>query len=75
MSLMSYEDARPWAKAIKLEVLRRSMPPWGAVKGFGTFENDRSLSLTEVALISSWVEGGAPEGSRLFDEAHKDHKH
>ena len=75
MSLMSYEDARPWAKAIKFEVLRRSMPPWGAVKGFGTFENDISLSLTEVALISSWVEGGAPEGSRLFDEVHKDHKH
>ena len=66
MPLTTYAEARPWAKAIKHQVLTRRMPPWGAVKGFGAFRNDRSLSLPEIALISSWVEGGAPEGDREF---------
>ena len=39
-SLMTYEEARPWAKAIKEEVLERRMPPFGAVKGFGDFRDD-----------------------------------
>jgi mono/diheme cytochrome c family protein len=62
MALDSYEAARPWAKAIKEEVLHRRMPPWGAVKGFGEFHPDPSLSQEEVKLIADWVEGGAPEG-------------
>ena len=66
MPLTTYSEVRPWAKAIKHQVLTRRMPPWGAVKGFGAFRNDRSLSLPEIALISSWVEGGAPEGDRKF---------
>ena len=66
MPLTTYAEVRPWAKAIKHQVLTRRMPPWGAVKGFGAFRNDRSLSLPEIALISSWVEGGAPEGGREF---------
>lgn len=66
MPLTTYAEVRPWAKAIKHQVLTRGMPPWGAVKGFGAFRNDRSLSLPEIALISSWVEGGAPEGDRAF---------
>lgn len=66
MPLTTYAEVRPWAKAIKHQVLTRRMPPWGAVKGFGAFRNDRSLSLPEIALISSWVEGGAPEGDREF---------
>ncbi len=73
MPLTSYAEVRPWAKAIKHEVLARRMPPWGAVKGFGAFRNDISLSLPEVALISSWVEGGAPEGDRAFSEPFHDH--
>ena len=66
MPLTTYAEVRPWAKAIKHQVLTRGMPPWGAVKGFGAFRNDRSLSLPEIALISSWVEGGAPEGDPAF---------
>jgi hypothetical protein len=62
MSLLTYQQARPWAKAIKEEVLERRMPPWGAVKGFGDFKNDVSLSQEEISTIANWVEGGAPEG-------------
>jgi hypothetical protein len=61
-SLMRYQEARPWAKAIKEETLERRMPPWGAVKGFGYFRDDQSLTQEEIELISDWVEGGAPEG-------------
>ena len=62
MALVSYQQARPWAKAIKEQVLNRQMPPWGAVKGFADFRNDRGLSQEEISLIAAWVEGGAPEG-------------
>jgi hypothetical protein len=62
ISFATYRDARPWAKAIKEEVLERRMPPWGGVKGFGEFKNDASLSQEEITLIAEWVEGGAPEG-------------
>lgn len=65
-SLATFDDARPWAKAIKEEVLARRMPPWGAVKGFGSFAGDRGLSQDEIGLIADWVEGGAPEGDRNY---------
>lgn len=65
-SLMTYETARPWAKAIKEEVLERRMPPWQAVKGFGEFKDDRGLTQEELEVISDWVEGGAPEGEPKF---------
>lgn len=61
-SLMTYAEARPWAVAIKEEVLERRMPPWGAVKGFGDFRNDKALTPEQLELISSWVGGGVPEG-------------
>jgi hypothetical protein len=61
-SLLTYRDARPWAKAIAEEVLERRMPPWGAVKGFGEFRNDQALSPGQLDLIAQWVDGGAPEG-------------
>lgn len=61
-SLMTYQDARPWAEAIKEEVNERRMPPWGAVKGFGEFRDDRGLTQEQIELIDEWVEGGAPEG-------------
>jgi hypothetical protein len=61
-SLMTYAVARPWAVAIKEEVLERRMPPWGAVKGFGDFRNDKALTPEQMELISSWVGGGVPEG-------------
>jgi hypothetical protein len=61
-SLMTYADARPWAVAIKEEVFERRMPPWGAVKGFGDFQNDKALTPEQLELITSWVGGGVPEG-------------
>ena len=61
-SLMTYAAARPWAVAIKEEVLERRMPPWGAVKGFGDFRNDKALTPEQLELIISWVGGGVPEG-------------
>jgi hypothetical protein len=61
-SLTTFEEARPWAKAIKEEVLERRMPPFGAVKGFGDLRDDRALTQEEIHLIADWVEGGSPEG-------------
>jgi hypothetical protein len=61
-SLMTYAEARPWAAAIKAEVLHRRMPPWGAVKGFGEFRNDEALTAEQLEFITSWAEGGMPEG-------------
>ena len=64
--LITYDQARPWAKAIRDEVLERRMPPWGAVKGFGEFKDDPSLSQVELDLIVGWVEGGAPKGDDIY---------
>lgn len=61
-SLVKYDEARPWAKAIKEEVLARRMPPWNAVKGFGELKNDVGLTQEQIEVIADWVEGGAPEG-------------
>jgi hypothetical protein len=62
--LTSYEDVRPWAVDIKEQVLNRTMPPWGAVKGFGSFKPDNGLTQEELLIIASWAVGGAPEGNR-----------
>ena len=64
--LMTYDQARPWAKAIKEEALERRMPPWEAVKGFAEFKDDRGLTQEDLELISDWVEGGAPEGDPKY---------
>lgn len=68
MSLTTYRDARPWAVAIKEEILERQMPPWSAVTGYGHFSNDVSLTAREISLITSWADGGAPSGVLLVDE-------
>ena len=60
--LVSYQTVRPWAVAIKEQVLLRAMPPWGAVKGFGDLSPDAGLSQEEILIIAAWVVGGAPEG-------------
>lgn len=60
MALTTYEEARPWARAIREEVLARRMPKWPVVRGYGDFTNDRSLSPFEVALFAAWADGGAP---------------
>jgi len=62
MSLMTFEDARPWARAIKQRVTARTMPPWGADPAHGTFKNDPRLSEAEVETIAKWVDAGAPKG-------------
>ncbi len=62
-SLMTYKEARPWAEAIKQQVLERRMPPWNAVKGFGEFRDDRGLPQEDLEIIGEWVEGGVPEGN------------
>ena len=59
--LSTYNEARPWAAAIKEEVMMRRMPKWAAARGYGDFANDPSLSPFEIALIAAWVDGGAPE--------------
>lgn len=60
--LTTYEEVRPWAVDIKEQVLSRSMPPWGAVKGFGDLSPDHALTQEEIVILSSWVVGGAPKG-------------
>src|SRR5215475_6242975 len=64
MSLINYEDARPWAKAIRARVAAREMPPWHLDKTVGIqhFKNDRSLSDDEIATILAWVDSGAAKG-------------
>src|SRR5947208_10907526 len=65
MSLMTYEQARPWAKSIKAKVIAREMPPWFIDKNVGVqhFDNDSSLTDQEIATIANWVDGGAPRGN------------
>jgi hypothetical protein len=62
-SLMTYSEARPWARAIKEKVILRQMPPWKPVSGCGEFEGARRLSEEEIQTISQWVDAGSPEGN------------
>src|SRR5215468_2889599 len=62
MSLLSYEEVRPWAASIREKVALGAMPPWHSAAPVGQFSNDRRLSDAEKALISRWVGGGAPKG-------------
>jgi len=64
MSLVSFEESRPWARSIKSRVASRQMPPWHIDKtvGITEFENDRSLSDKEIDTIVKWVDAGSPKG-------------
>ena len=62
MSLLSYEQTRPWATAISHAVEMKMMPPWFADPRYGHFANDVSLTPQEIATISAWAAAGAPEG-------------
>jgi len=82
MSLLNYEEARPWAKSIKQKVLLREMPPWYIDKNVGVqhFKNDVSLSDEEIATIVKWVDSGSPQGNpadmprpRTFDDSDQWH--
>ena len=64
VSLVSYDSAKPWAEAIKEQVVKREMPPWPAdPKGSLKFRNDPSLSQQEIDTLVAWVNAGAPKGS------------
>src|SRR5215469_413181 len=63
MALLTYNDARPWAKAIRDAVASKKMPPWPVDPNFGKFSNDRRLSQTEISTLVAWAEQGAPEGN------------
>jgi hypothetical protein len=82
MSLLTYQDARPWARSIKVKVVKRQMPPWHIDRnvGLNQFKDDPSLTDAEIATISAWVDQGAPEGTpsdlpppRQFTELDKWH--
>jgi len=63
MSLLTYKDARPWAKSIATQVSKGVMPPWHADPSYGQFINDRRISDAEKAILVAWGNGGAPEGN------------
>jgi hypothetical protein len=65
MSLMTYEDTRPWARSIKTRVVAREMPPWHIDRNVGIqkFKDDPSLTDAEIATIAAWVDAGAPRGN------------
>jgi len=82
MSLLTYQDVRPWARAIKQKVQAREMPPWYIDRHIGIqkFKDDPSLSDVEIATIVKWVDAGAPAGNpadmpkpRLFADIDKWH--
>ena len=62
MSLLTYEQARPWAKAIKTAVASKKMPPWFADPAYGHFSNERRLSAPQIELLGAWADAGAPAG-------------
>jgi hypothetical protein len=64
MSLVTYEETRPWAKSIKERVVTRNMPPWHLDKTVGIqhFQNDMSLADNQIAVLARWVDAGAPLG-------------
>jgi hypothetical protein len=62
MSLLTYKDARPWARAIATQVKNGTMPPWHADPAIGHFANERRLTADQKTTIARWVEAGAPEG-------------
>jgi hypothetical protein len=62
MSLLTYKEARPWARAIREKVLSREMPPWHADPQHGEWANDRRMSQQEIDTLVRWVDTGAKEG-------------
>jgi hypothetical protein len=64
MSLITYSDARPWAKAIRNALLTGKMPPWSPDPRYGNFSNNLSLTEGEKSTIVRWIDAGTPEGKR-----------
>src|SRR5215510_12493504 len=65
MSLLTYQEARPWARSIRDRVVRREMPPWHLDRtvGIRDYKDDPSLSDQQIQTIVRWVDGGAPMGN------------
>ncbi len=63
-SLLTYEQARPWAKAMKEAVRLKKMPPWFADPHYGKFSNDQSMAKKDADAIAAWADSGAPEGDK-----------
>ncbi len=63
MPLRTFEETRPWAKAIRDQVRSRKMPPWPADPCCGHFSNDRSLSAVEIETLAKWADSGAEKGN------------
>ncbi len=63
MSLLTYDEARPWARGIKDRVIARQMPPWHLDRSIGEFDADPSLTDEEIATISTWADSGATRGN------------
>ena len=63
MPLLTYAEARPWARSIRDRVVSRAMPPWFAEPQHGRFRNDPTLSQRDIDTIVTWVNAGAPQGS------------
>ena len=63
MSLLSFKDARPWARSIKEKVVNREMPPWSPDPKYGDFANDHRLAQKDIDTIVAWVDQGAKEGN------------
>ena len=62
MSLLDYQEVRPWAKSIGKAAQARSMPPWHADPEIGHFKNDRSINQADIDTLVQWAKSGAPEG-------------
>jgi hypothetical protein len=62
-SMMTYPEVQPRLVEIKTAVLSRTMPPWGAIKGFGEFRNDQALTQEQIELIVDWIQNDAPRGN------------
>jgi hypothetical protein len=82
MPLLTYQEVRPWARAIKQQVVQRDMPPWFEDRAVGIqkFKNDPSLGDQEIATIAKWVDAGALMGNpadlpapRKFDDSDRWH--
>src|SRR5262249_35500714 len=82
MPLVTYQDVRPWARAIKAKVMAREMPPWYIDRHIGIqkFKDDPSLTDDEIAIIAKWADAGAPQGAiadmpapRQFNDVDKWH--
>jgi hypothetical protein len=62
MPLETYADLRPWTRSIREEILERRMPPWPAVVGVRPLVNEMTLTTREIAIVTSWIDGGTPRG-------------